>query len=319
MIRRRNTTDSNGSWPLCKYYLIHNTGSCDDILLNRKETVRRCGKKKNACKRFSYPISLRDQSLLQLNKKEKSNQIKRRRWSSNKRNTLADLLSRIDFKNYLVSDTWDNKSLNDKRLSDERLDRKWNSIRSYQDTEKIEQEEQEVGPSATTTTATTAITAAKDTAATTVTTATVNTTAATNSNMMEVVTPAITVMDTRGDTSTLMNSSIRTNSSLVANAPSSSAGQDTIITIDEAQEEEVSQVVQQPEKKKSSQKEKLLFLFGFLLFPLWWVGACQYIIQQQDHRYLSEDREIFQILNCLMSLASLLLVGLMIGLTTVWA
>lgn len=76
-------------------------------------------------------------------------------------------------------------------------------------------------------------------------------------------------------------------------------------------------------KKKYSSTDMFLFLFGFILFPLWWIGAWNYIMQLQSKskrtlKMAPKQREIFQILNCCMSLLSLLLIGLIIGLTTSW-
>ncbi|KAI7908307.1 uncharacterized protein BX663DRAFT_493758 [Cokeromyces recurvatus] len=60
-----------------------------------------------------------------------------------------------------------------------------------------------------------------------------------------------------------------------------------------------------------------LFLFGFLFFPLWWIGAWRYLrkktmnITKQDH--------LFCMLNCYMTMVSLIITGLIIGLVTAWA
>lgn len=75
---------------------------------------------------------------------------------------------------------------------------------------------------------------------------------------------------------------------------------------------------QQQKEAYNSSLDMFLFLFGFLFFPLWWFGAWRYSMQQ-DESLISKQRLSFQVLNCYMTLASLLMTGLMIGLVTVWA
>lgn len=54
-----------------------------------------------------------------------------------------------------------------------------------------------------------------------------------------------------------------------------------------------------------------LFLFGFFLFPFWWYGAWRYFSSPTETTLALT----FQLLNCLLSLFSLLLIGLLVGLT----
>ncbi|KAG0793594.1 hypothetical protein G6F16_004897 [Rhizopus arrhizus] len=54
-----------------------------------------------------------------------------------------------------------------------------------------------------------------------------------------------------------------------------------------------------------------LFLFGFFLFPFWWYGAWRYFSSPTETTLVLT----FQLLNCLLSLFSLLLIGLLVGLT----
>ncbi|OBZ85275.1 hypothetical protein A0J61_06672 [Choanephora cucurbitarum] len=63
-----------------------------------------------------------------------------------------------------------------------------------------------------------------------------------------------------------------------------------------------------------------LFLFGFLIFPLWWYGAWRYFALDPSLRQLvSTGQHAFHILNICFSLVSLVLIGLVVGLITVWA
>lgn len=76
--------------------------------------------------------------------------------------------------------------------------------------------------------------------------------------------------------------------------------------------------MQHQKEAYNSSLDMWLFLFGFLFFPLWWFGAARYFMQQ-DKSLISTETLSFQVLNCYMTLVSLLLIGLMVGLVTVWA
>ncbi|KAI8367866.1 hypothetical protein EDC96DRAFT_506352 [Choanephora cucurbitarum] len=63
-----------------------------------------------------------------------------------------------------------------------------------------------------------------------------------------------------------------------------------------------------------------LFLFGFLIFPLWWYGAWRYFALDPGLRQrVSTGQHAFHVLNICFSLVSLVLIGLIVGLITVWA
>ncbi|KAI9487709.1 MAG: hypothetical protein EXX96DRAFT_554347 [Benjaminiella poitrasii] len=70
--------------------------------------------------------------------------------------------------------------------------------------------------------------------------------------------------------------------------------------------------------EKMLQLDVALFIFGFLIFPLWWVGAWRYFMKI-DKATVSKQLNIFRILNCYMATVSLIITGLIIGLVTVWA
>ncbi|CAO3620540.1 unnamed protein product [Mucor hiemalis] len=154
--------------------------------------------------------------------------------------------------------------------------------------------------------------------------------------------PALNTPPTGANTSTtLMDSGVNINSSLIANPPSSSVhtngeqNNDNLLATNTNESstggsqsgssttDEESVFVPMPEnshRSNSSSFDMILFLFGFLFFPLWWVGAWNYIMQTQTKSSKKpKRREVFQILNCCMSLSSLILLGLIIGLVTVWA
>ncbi|KAI8366531.1 hypothetical protein BD560DRAFT_400598 [Blakeslea trispora] len=95
------------------------------------------------------------------------------------------------------------------------------------------------------------------------------------------------------------------------------------------QDEYISNTVIQMPQPLSRQFEKksfdfvsidmYLFLFGFLFFPFWWYGAWRYFAFNSNQRHDRFTRQYaFQVFNICFSLVSLLLIGLIIGLITVW-
>ncbi|KAI7890074.1 uncharacterized protein EV154DRAFT_262263 [Mucor mucedo] len=278
MLGRRNTVNlSQGEWPLCRYYYTHNNGSCDDILLFPKEIAKRRETRKRLspiCKKRRHTYPV--VFFDQKILQPRSGKITRR-WSTirttNKRQTLADILSSMARADNILK-SGSNKILNEK----------WELMRSYRglDSEKTEQP-------------------------------------ATDSNNGQsshptVDQPVLIIEMPTGTTATLLDSSIHISSSLVANPPTSLAGQETgHSSIDMGSPEPITPLPTPPSPPKESLVDVFLFLFGFVIFPLWWVGAWFYVIQKQDG--VTKRREVFQLLNCCMSLVSLLLIGLMIGLT----
>lgn len=107
----------------------------------------------------------------------------------------------------------------------------------------------------------------------------------------------------------------------VALPPSPEAeGTDLIIEIPNiSPEQPYQQQKQQVEKGEkadlSFQLDIFLFLFGFLIFPCWWFGAWRYFLRPTH----GQCGQIFQILNCCMSLISLLMAGLLVGLAAALA
>ncbi|KAI8968974.1 hypothetical protein BDF20DRAFT_892620 [Mycotypha africana] len=70
-------------------------------------------------------------------------------------------------------------------------------------------------------------------------------------------------------------------------------------------------------QRKTARVDMLLLLFGFLFFPLWWYGSWRFFMHTEYKQKTAAKH--LQLINCFMSLVSLLLLGLMIGLVTVWA
>lgn len=281
LMRRRNTIDSsNGTWPLCRYYYTHNNGSCDDILLFSKEIAKR----QNARKRLS-PIRKKRRytyPIPLLDQKAYQQQLINsgqitRRWSTIRTTKKRQTLANI------LSSLSDGNII--KSSSSKTLNEKWESIQLFKRlyTEKTEQSISNIGQS---------------------------------SN----IDPAALIIEMpTGTTTTLMDSNINISSSIVAHPPTSFARQETeynSINMEYTISPEAVTPLNSPPLKESL-VDVLLFLFGFLIFPLWWIGAWYYVTKKKDS--VTKSREVFQLLNCCMSLVSLLLIGLMIGLTTVWA
>ncbi|ORE03924.1 hypothetical protein BCV72DRAFT_307805 [Rhizopus microsporus var. microsporus] len=95
---------------------------------------------------------------------------------------------------------------------------------------------------------------------------------------------------------------------------------DLIIEIPNTSPEQSYQQQQQQDEKRTKadfnfQLDIFLFLFGFLIFPCWWFGAWRYFLRPTH----GQCGQIFQILNCCMSLVSLLIAGLLVGLAAALA
>jgi hypothetical protein len=65
------------------------------------------------------------------------------------------------------------------------------------------------------------------------------------------------------------------------------------------------------------QMDMWFFLFGFLCFPLWWISAWRFFTPQKGKK--NTRTRVFQIINVWMTMASLVLLGLMVGLTVTFA
>ncbi|KAI9364704.1 hypothetical protein BD770DRAFT_439589 [Pilaira anomala] len=323
-MKRRNTIDSSNSSSssILKYYYTYNTGTCDDFLLLFQEDS---SSKINSLNRSNtFPMHSRDkQKHSNLPENSTTTTEITRRWSTtlqassskNKRNTLANLISTLTDKSSPVLP----ENTTDQENNKKSFDKTWESIRSYKGKERANEEEP----------AETAV--LKATPVTTILPETKATTAA-----VTVVKPPekkkVTIATTtnpqldlpakvlESNNKTRANNALRNSSIIYPSSSSSSTSRpdSTSITMDL-----VPILDHFPEKQRIPANEKAIyfFLFGFLIFPLWWIGAWQYMREKKNYndRTVPKNREIFPILNFLMSLVSLLLIGLVIGLSTVWA
>jgi hypothetical protein len=343
-MKRRNTIDSfhGTTWPLCQYYYTHNTGSCDDVLLldKRKTTLNNSKQRKAVMptirkkRRYTYPIVLLDQQAYEQQFREINNLTTTpglilRRWSTirkhKKRRTLADIISNLTTQHEVSESSHivDNNTDKEDVMKSMMLEERWDSIRKYK--EKTQQE---------------AITTMQLKTGTSLLkvknedekTAEEPSPVTAEPSLVIDIPAQQPITGSTTENTTLMDSGININSSLLAHPPSSnstSAGQMEHTDINQCEDrysssisevEEQSIRVPMPYKNDSKEQDStttdmFLFLFGFILFPLWWIGSWRYFTRHHRDR----KREVFQILNCYMSLASLLLTGLIIGLTTVWA
>lgn len=344
-MKRRNTFDS-ASWPMCPYYYTHNMGSCDDVLLQNKRNttpgnqlqysntmlgVRRSVRVRKK-RRFTYPVVLLDQQAytrqFQENNNTKTAGPLLRRWSTISQLQRRQTLSKITAGETRPDSVDDNEGVIamaiDTRSSRFSLGYKT----QLQDEEKTEKK----SPPQTRQSKTPLLRVVNDDTERVVVDEKVQETAPSSIEIHRSNTGANT-------STTLMDSGVNINSSLIAHAPSSSVhsteeqanddnqyhamnsheGSTTNSQNSSSTTDEESVFVSMSENSYSSNSsiDMFLFLFGFLFFPLWWVGAWKYIMQ--THVKTAKRREVFQILNCCMSLSSLILLGLIIGLVTVWA
>jgi hypothetical protein len=375
-MKRRNTIDSaiTEVWPICQYYYTHNNGSCDDILIQHRDTVKRVQRKQSQRKlihkkslqeflhqkRYTYPMrynKVMDQRRdFPHDFNTRCVPLIARRWSTirmrkQKRQTLADIITALSSPNSRtlaagsISKSDDNKDANRRNT----LESKWDSIRQYNphlDNEKIEKEFTEQfgrgsldegyshSPMMESQIPVLEQQQSRNNSAVPIATAT-NTLL--NSSIISIETTnqfllnssadqsitATTTGDLSGDLFTILpmqdhsstidhsNSSSSSSSSNSSNNSSLSSANSLFLLSMEGRG-------QQQKEAYNSSTDMFLFLFGFLFLPLWWFGAWRYFMQQ-DKTLISKQRLSFQILNCCMTLASLLMTGLMIGLVTVWA
>jgi hypothetical protein len=270
-------------------------------------------------RRYTYPIVLLDQCAYEQQFKETTEPgLILRRWSTirkqKKRRTLADIISNLT--DPTLHNIIDNKNTDDV-LKSMALEARWDSIRQYDNNNngsKIEEESEQGGVVG----GPLLVVRNKED----------EKTESTPTMFKATTRTSLTVRIPSPQTNnTLMDSGININSSLLAHPPSSShstgrqqldqhryssSGTSTDDSI------RISMPINGGSEKQKghSTLDMFLFLFGFILFPLWWVGSWRYFTRKYDKK---ERKDVFQILNCCMSLASLLLIGLIIGLTTVWA
>ncbi|KAI8876532.1 hypothetical protein K501DRAFT_338036 [Backusella circina FSU 941] len=76
-------------------------------------------------------------------------------------------------------------------------------------------------------------------------------------------------------------------------------------------------LVGQDDNDVEKQMDMWFFLFGFLCFPLWWVSAWRFFTDKKGKK--NSKARAFQIINLWMTMGSLILLGLMIGLTVTFA
>lgn len=313
-MKRRNTIDSSdsSSSSILKYYYTYNTGTCDDFLLLFQEDSS--SSKRNSLHRSNtFPMRSRDkQKLLPENSTTTATTEVTRRWSTtlqassskNKRNTLANIILTLGDKSSSVIP----ENTTDQEMNKKTFDKAWESIRSYKGKERANENELAETAAAVISPETKAVAAAVAKPA-----EKKKVTIVTPTDPQLVVAAKAFELNKKARANNALRNSIYSSSSSTATRPdSTSITMDLVPILDHF-----------PEKQRIPANEKAIyfFLFGFLIFPLWWIGAWQYMREKKNYsdRTVPKNREVFPILNFLMSLVSLLLIGLVIGLSTVWA
>lgn len=345
-MKRRNTIDNlHGDWPIVQYYYTHNNGSCDDILIHHKSlnvdatTTKQINKKhqsdyKNRRKTFPQEkIAVEFQQCQ--NGRRDSNKIKIiattaaspiiRGWSTakkqqqqqknrKKRETLANIISNLSRSNSsTVTGSNISSSNNDDTIRMESdLDIKWETIRQYNpqlDSEKIlEQDDDDdieydegysQGP----------MSQEQKNDAVVVD---INNSSSSSNDSNGLFLPA-------GQDNTVTTTNTTTTDDIVAIPidPNTLLNNEIVYTTAKAHPT-VSETNLIPMSINIGHTDMFLFLFGFVFFPLWWIGTWRFFMQP-DKIFLHKQQRGFQIVNCCMTLASLLMTGLIIGLVTVWA
>ncbi|CAO0790694.1 unnamed protein product [Mucor circinelloides] len=316
-----------------QYYFTHNNGSCDDIFIQHRsiDTLRQIRPNESNYKnrRRTFPIersavagihrqhyqqdrrhSLKIETMVSspIIRRYSSNRRQQQQRYKKKRETLANIISNLSRSNSsTITGGNISSTQNDDTATrvDSDLDIKWESIRQYNpqlDSEKIlEQDSEDEGYSY-----------------------------------------GVTSQEQRNNLVD-MNESSNNSSSHDSNGLFLPAGQEgeeetgagsneaLSIQMDAANSHQIAPnttiapktgfpaaTALMPLSNNVEHTDMFLFLFGFIFFPLWWVGTWRFFMQS-DKSFLHKQQRGFQIVNCCMALASLLLTGLIIGLVTVWA
>lgn len=339
--RRKSTTDHiNHTWSICQYYFTHNNGSSDDVLLRNSMSSLNRSQFNKVSKRYSqlkrnhtYPRheKRQDISSILLNNKRRWTTIK---YSKQKRQTLANILLDLTA---TTNTTSNGGNISYHNGSTSSLERKWQSIKLYNpqlDNEKILKElddDLDEGYShiptfehlktsslRRNTTTNTTITLYNDVHSlrnsyqSTVKMSNYKNQATTSSSHHNEASPSQSNRSSKREERPDENND---NTMMVISLPNVAEG-----SVNNIQPNSVFAPGPYSEKRKlklHSDKDMILFLFGFLLFPIWWYGTYRYFTQK-DLSILSKRQRCFQLLNYLSSIASLLILGLVVGLLTVW-
>ncbi|GAN10170.1 hypothetical protein MAM1_0326c09707 [Mucor ambiguus] len=335
-MKRRNTIDSlHVNWPIVQYYYTHNNGSCDDILMqhksfdtprkfhhnppnynNRRRTfpMERSGglHPQQQDRRQSYKIGIVTPSpiIRRVSSCQRQQQYQRHK---KKRETLANIISNLSRSNSSILTSGNISSIinDDNTRVDSDLDIKWEAIRQYNpqlDNEKIleqNSEDEDEGyshdlPSQ----------EQRNEAAAVVVDINDDSNNSSSNDSNGLFLPAGQEADENGTgPSDAMSIQIDT---------AANSHQIAATTVIAPKTELLAATMLVPLSSTVDHTDMLLFLFGFIFFPLWWIGTWRFFMQS-DKAILHKQQRGFQIVNCCMSLASLLLTGLIIGLVTVWA
>ncbi|KAF1799856.1 hypothetical protein FB192DRAFT_1474675 [Mucor lusitanicus] len=352
-MKRRNTIDSlHGNWPIVQYYYTHNNGSCDDILIqhhksfdtprqihqnpsnynNRRRTFpmersspggfhyQQQQQQQQQNRRHSHKIQVVAPSPIIVRQGSSYRHQQQQQRHKKKRETLANIISNLSRSNSSTLTSGNISSMNndDTTRVDSDLDIKWETIRQYNpqlDNEKIleqdSEEEEDEGYSHDVTFQR----QRNDVAA-----AAMDMNEGSNNNN-----------NSSGSSSNGSNglflpagqegeeSGTRSSDEVSIQMDAANSSHEMAATAASAPKIQLpTATTLVPMSNTVDHTDMFLFLFGFIFFPLWWIGTWRFFMQP-DRALLHKQQRGFQIVNCCMALASLLLTGLIIGLVTVWA
>ncbi|KAK4511242.1 uncharacterized protein ATC70_012456 [Mucor velutinosus] len=339
-MKRRNTIDSlHVNWPIVQYYYTHNNGSCDDILIQHKsfDTPRQIHhnqpnhynnrrrtfpleKPVPGGKLHHHPQNRRHSHKIQIvtptpivrrGSSYQNQQQQQQQKQKKKRETLANIiynLSRSNSSTLTSGNISSTMNHDDTPRVDSDLDIKWETIRQYNpqlDNEKIlEQVSQDEDESYS-----------------------YDLTSQEQSNHVAAVAMNDGSNNSSSDDSNgLFLPAGQEESGATGSSDAMSIQMDAATNSHEMpattaialKTELPTAITLVPMSNIVDHTDMFLFLFGFIMFPLWWIGTWRFFMQS-DKTFLHKQQRAFQIVNCCMALASLLLTGLIIGLVTVWA
>ncbi|KAL0136746.1 hypothetical protein V8B55DRAFT_1440283 [Mucor lusitanicus] len=326
-MKRRNTIDSlHGNWPIVQYYYTHNNGSCDDILIQHHksfDTPRQIHQNPSNYnnRRRTFPMERSSPGGFHYQQQQQQQQQNpAAAKAQKKRETLANIISNLSRSNSSTLTSGNISSMNndDTTRVDSDLDIKWETIRQYNpqlDNEKIleqdSEEEEDEGYSHDVTFQR----QRNDVAA-----AAMDMNEGSNNNN-----------NSSGSSSNGSNglflpagqegeeSGTRSSDEVSIQMDAANSSHEMAATAASAPKIQLpTATTLVPMSNTVDHTDMFLFLFGFIFFPLWWIGTWRFFMQP-DRALLHKQQRGFQIVNCCMALASLLLTGLIIGLVTVWA
>ncbi|CAO3650152.1 unnamed protein product [Mucor fragilis] len=304
-MKRRNTIDSlHINWPIVQYYYTHNNGSCDDILIQHKsfDTPRQIlhsqpNHYSNRRRTFPmersvtgglqhHPLDRRHSHKIEIVApspiiRQESSYRKQQQRHKKKRETLANIIANLSRSNSstLTSGNISSTKDDDTTRVDSDLDVKWETIRQYNpqlDIEKILEQDSENGDEGYSHGLTSQMVDMSDGN---------NNSSSSSNDSNELFLPAGQEENGAGSNDAMsiqMGAEISNHEMAATTVIAPKAELPTAITL-------------VPMSNFVDHTDMFLFLFGFIFFPLWWIGTWRFFMQS-NKTFLHKQQRGFQVL-----------------------